>query len=120
MIRPRYLPSGACFDDPAGRLDATVEIVSYALAGETLHFVFDWIMQGKIQQRSLRFHLVVLCLWPQLLPCKRPSASWCARIHGVSRQWATRLKKDFARAVRHKTKTAELTPHSQILQSPPS
>jgi hypothetical protein len=27
------------------------------------------------------------------------SASWCASIHGVSRQWATRLKQDFGRAV---------------------
>lgn len=104
MIRPRYMPPDACFHDPAARLEANVENVSYALAGETLHFVFDWIMQGKIQQRSLRYHLVVLCLWPQLLPCKRPSASWCARIHGVSREWATRLKRDFLRAVRDKSK----------------
>ena len=108
MIRPRYMPPGACFDDPAARLDhsASVEMVSYALAGETLHFVFDWIMQGGLSQRSLRFHLVVLYLWPQLLPCKRPSASWCARIHGVSRQWATLLKKDFARTVSDKSKLA--------------
>jgi hypothetical protein len=50
MIRPRYMPPGACVDDPAARLDhsASVEMVSYALAGETLHFVFDWIMQGGI------------------------------------------------------------------------
>ena len=100
MIRPRYLPPGACFDDPSVRLDRPeVELVSYALAGEALRFVFDWIMEGDVSQRSLRFHLVVLCLWPQLLPCKRPSASWCACIHGVSRQWATRLKQDFGRAV---------------------
>ena len=100
MIRPRYLPPGACFDDPSVRLDRPeVELVSYALAGEALRFVFDWIMEGDVSQRSLRFHLVVLCLWPQLLPCKRPSASWCASIHGVSRQWATRLKQDFGRTV---------------------
>jgi len=107
MIRPRYLPPGACFDDPSVRLDRPeVELVSYALAGEALRFVFDWIMEGDVSQRSLRFHLVVLCLWPQLLPCKRPSASWCASIHGVSRQWATRLKQDFAHAVSNKSKLA--------------
>lgn len=94
MIRPRYLPPPVPLDHPA-----SVEIVSYALAGEALHFVFDWIMQGDASQRSLRFHLVVLCLWPQLLPCKHPSASWCARVHGVSRQWASRLQQDFARTI---------------------
>jgi hypothetical protein len=108
MIRPRYMPPDGYLDDPAARLDhsASVEMVSYALAGETLHFVFDWIMQGGLSQRSLRFHLVVLYLWPQLLPCKRPNASWCARIHGVSRQWATLLKNDFARTVSEKSKLA--------------
>ncbi len=107
MIRPRYLPPNSCFDDPASRMDQSevVETVSYALAGEALHFVFDWIIQGEVEQRSLRFHLVALTLWPHLLPCTRPTISWCARIHGVSRQWATRLKQDFTRAVRDKCKT---------------
>ncbi len=106
MIRPRYMPPDACLDDPAVCVDhsATVEMVSYALAGEALRFVFEWIMEGDVSQRSLRFHLVVLCLWPQLLPCKRPSASWCARIHSVSRQWATRLKQDFGRTVKERSK----------------
>jgi hypothetical protein len=101
MIRPRYLPPNSCFDDPSARLDspAIEEILSYAAFGEALHFIFDWIMEGEVSQRSLRFHLVVLCLWPQLLPCKRPSASWCGRIHGVSRQWACLLQQNFARAV---------------------
>jgi hypothetical protein len=119
MIRPRYLPPNSCFDDPASRMDQSevVETVSYALAGEALHFVFDWIIQGEVEQRSLRFHLVALTLWPQLLPCKRPTASWCARIHGVSRQWATRLKKDFSRAMREKSRRSSVTRNRQISPS---
>jgi hypothetical protein len=105
MIRPRYLPPNSCFDDPAARMDrpAIEEVISYDLFGEAFRFIFDWIMEGDVSQRSLRFHLVVLCLWPQLLPCKRPSASWCGRVHGVSRQWACRLQQDFARAVGKRT-----------------
>ncbi len=48
-------------------------------------------------QRGLRSDLVTLCICPHLLPCKRPSASWCARQHGVSRQRASRLQQEFAR-----------------------
>jgi hypothetical protein len=33
----------------------------------------------------------------KILPCKHPSAAWCARQHGVSRQWASRLHQDFTR-----------------------
>jgi hypothetical protein len=103
MIRPRHVSAQECSVDPSANLDRPeVELVSYALAGEALRFVFDWIMEGDVEQPSLRFHLVVLCLWPQLLPCKRPSASWCASIHGVSRQWATRLRQDFARSMENK------------------
>jgi hypothetical protein len=65
------------------------------LASEALHRISDWIMQGDLQQRSLRFHLVMLCLFPQLLPCKHPSAAWCGEIHGVSGEWARRLRRDF-------------------------
>jgi hypothetical protein len=32
-----------------------------------------------------------------MLPCERPSASWCAREHGVSRQYASRLQQEFTR-----------------------
>ncbi|HUB67480.1 MAG TPA: hypothetical protein VL981_08355 [Candidatus Methylacidiphilales bacterium] len=42
------------------------------------------------EQSGLSAHYV-------LLPCKRPSASWCARQHGVSRQRASRLQQEFAR-----------------------
>jgi len=97
MIAPRYLPPNNSSDDSALHLDqpSDDEILAIALASEALHRIFDWIMQGDAQQRSLRFHLVVLCLFPQLLPCKRPSADWCAQIHGVSAQWARRLRRNF-------------------------
>jgi len=99
MFHARHLPTDSCRDDPAGHLDpAPVDPgLPYAMAGEALHLVFDWIMRGGVEQRSLRFHLVALCVCPQLLPCKHPSASWCARIHGVSRQWASRLQQEFVR-----------------------
>jgi hypothetical protein len=98
MIRPHYVPPDTYFDDPVDRLDLQEadEILPYALAGEALHRVFEWIMRGDVQQRSLRFHLVALCLFPRLLPCKRPSVAWCGKIHGVSREWARRLRQDFA------------------------
>jgi len=97
MIRPRRIPPNSYFDDPATRLDEPTqdEVLSIALAGEALQRIFDWIMEGDVEQRSLRYHLVVLCLFPQLLPCSRPSAAWCARIHGVSREWASRLRRNF-------------------------
>jgi hypothetical protein len=100
MIQPRHPPPGSYVDDPAAKLDradcaASEQTLAYALTLEAFHRVFDWIMRGEVSQRSLRFHLVVLCVCPQLLPCKYPSASWCARIHGVSRQWACRLQQEF-------------------------
>jgi hypothetical protein len=52
-------------------------------------------MRGDLNQRSLRHHLVALCVCPHLLPCKRPSAAWCGRIHGVSRQRASHLHQEF-------------------------
>ncbi len=99
MIRPRHLPSDAYLDDPVSRLDREIDAQAQAftMARETLIRVFDWIVQGDVSQRSLRFHLVILCISPRLLPCKYPSASWCAREHGVSRQWACRLQQEFAR-----------------------
>lgn len=97
MIAPRHLPPNARVDDPISRLEKAIgdEVLSIVLASEAMSQIFDWIMRGYAPQRSLRLHLVVLCLFPQLLPCKRPSAAWCAQIHGVSREWARRLRRDF-------------------------
>ena len=99
MIVPRRLPSDACFDDPAANLDHEVSNlgVSFALAGIGITRVQEWITRGKAKQRGLRSDLVTLCICPQMLPCERPSASWCAREHGVSRQYASRLQQEFTR-----------------------
>jgi hypothetical protein len=99
MIMPRHLPPHACFDDPAANLDrvASDQTLVFALAGFGITRVQEWIARGDAKQRGLRSDLVTLCICPQMLPSKRPSASWCAREHGVSRQWACRLQQEFAR-----------------------
>ena len=101
MIMPRRLPTGACFDDPAANLDRTASDQSsaFALGGLGITRVQEWITRGRAgaTQRALRSDLVTLCVCPHMLPCKRPSASWCAREHGVSRQYASRLQQEFAR-----------------------
>ena len=99
MIRPRRLPTDACFDDPAAKFDHEVGSLgtAFTLAGIGITCVQEWITRGKARQRGLRSDLVTLCICPQMLPCKRPSASWCAREHGVSRQYASRLQQEFTR-----------------------
>ena len=101
MIMPRYMPPDAYFDDPVDRLDPVPrdDSLAFALAGGGITRVQEWITRGRggAKQRGLRSDLVTLCICPHLLPCKRPSASWCARQHGVSRQRASRLQQEFAR-----------------------
>jgi hypothetical protein len=100
MIRPRYLPPGASFDDLAASLDKTAgeHALAIAIAVVGLTRVQEWITRGGgARQRALRSDLVTLSICPHLLPCKRPSASWCAREHGVSRQRASILHQEFAR-----------------------
>jgi hypothetical protein len=101
VIRPRYMPPDAGFDDPVDRLDPVPrdDSSSFALAGRGITRVQEWITRGRggAKQRGLRSDLVTLCICPHLLPCKRPSASWCARQHGVSRQRASLLQQEFAR-----------------------
>lgn len=96
IIVPRRLPPEACWDDPVENLEPAVDeqAVSHALASETLSRLLDWVLRGEVEQRSLRFHLMVLRFCPHLLPCQHPSANWCALQHGVSRQWACRLKQE--------------------------
>ncbi len=99
MMGFHHLPAGGYFDDPAANLDRekNERALYLALVCETVIRIFEWILRGGVKQRSLRFHLVALRLCPQLLPCKHPSVSWCAREHGVSRQWANRLQQEFVR-----------------------
>ena len=103
MIRPRYLPPDAYFDDPAEKLDhgdhaASDRNLAFVLASTGLTRVGDWITRGRggITQRALRVDIVLVCICPQFLPCKRPSAAWVGRQHGVSRTRVNHLRKDFA------------------------
>jgi hypothetical protein len=104
MIMPRHAPPGAYVDDPASKLDhadraASEQTLAFALASGGFTRIGEWITRGRggAKQRALRSDLVLLCICPQFLPCKRPSAAWCARQHGVSRQRASRLQQEFAR-----------------------
>jgi hypothetical protein len=100
MIMPRNAPPGAYLDDPAEKLDpleANVRAMAFRMAGDLHSRIKEWAARGTTRQRALREDLVTLCLCPHLLPCKRPSAAWCARQHGVSREYASRLCREFAR-----------------------
>jgi hypothetical protein len=100
MIRPRYLPPDACFDDPVAKLDPEVNARDshFALASYGLARIKEWAARGNAQQRALRGDLVTLCICPEFLPCKRPSAAWVGEQHGVSREYASRLRREFARS----------------------
>ena len=99
MIQSFRLPAGSYFDDPAANLDRVHNDDALANALTKLEVIrfYEWINRGDTRQRALRSDLVSLCLCPQLLPCKHPSAAWCAREHGVTREYASRLQRDFVR-----------------------
>lgn len=104
MTVPRRVPSDACFDDPADKLDGVDESardIAFVLASTGLTRIGDWITQGRgdAHQRALRSDIVLMCICPQFLPCKRPSCAWLSHQHGVSRTWANNLRKEFARFV---------------------
>jgi len=92
------LPAGSYFDDP-GSAERAAQVDALAIALTRLEIVlfYDWINRGDARQRALRSDLVSLCICPHLLPCKHPSAAWCAREHGVSEEYAARLRRDFVR-----------------------
>ena len=101
MIRPRHLPPDAYFDDPAEKLDRPGDAardLAFVLAGTGLTRVGDWITRGRggVTQRALRMDIVLMCICPQFLPCKRPSGAWLSRQHGVSGTRVNHLRKDFA------------------------
>jgi hypothetical protein len=103
MIMPRYMPPDAYFDDPAEKLDHADGAISennlaFALASGGFTRIGEWITRGRggARQRALRSDIVLLCICPHFL-CKRPSAAWVARQHGVSRQRASLLQQKFAR-----------------------
>jgi hypothetical protein len=101
MIALRPLPPDACIDDPVANLEpmeGDVRSKALSMASYGMTRIKEWATRGDAKQRALRHDLVTLCMCPQFLPCKRPSAAWCGRQHGVSRQYASRLQQEFTRA----------------------
>ena len=103
MIKPRYLPPNACFDDPADKIDSAGRQSDNAtrvhvLASHALTRCGEWITRGKggIKNRAFRTDIVLLSITPQFLPTKHPSAAWVGEQHGVSRQRASELWREFS------------------------
>jgi hypothetical protein len=101
MIGPHHAPPGAYVNDPADTIDhpAKEQPSAFAIASHGITRIKEWATRGNAKQRALRHDLVTLCLCPQFLRCKRPSAAWCGRQHGVSRQYASRLQQEFVREI---------------------
>jgi hypothetical protein len=103
MIKPLYLPPNSYVDDPSERIDRADQADSQqkltcALASAALTRFGEWITRGRsgMKNRALRADIVLLSITPNFLPCKHPSAAWIARQHGVSRQRASELWREFA------------------------
>jgi hypothetical protein len=75
-----------------------VEIVAKEMATVLHASINEWITAGRgwVKDRALRSDIALICVSPHLFECKRPSAAWCARQHGVSREYAARLCREFA------------------------
>ena len=99
MTGPRNMPPGAYSDDPVTNLEPVISDRDshFAMASHGVTRIKEWAARGDTRQRALRDDLVTLCLCPKLLPCKKPSAAWVGRQHGVSREYASRLCREFAR-----------------------
>ena len=99
MIRSIWSLPEFYFKDPAANLDCIPndDLLANALTKLEVIRFYEWINRGNANQRALRSDLVSLCICPQLLPCKYPSAAWCAREHNVTREYASRLQRDFVR-----------------------
>ena len=93
MTMPLNAPQGAYNDDPVANLDPVADErdTHFAMASYGVTRIKEWAARGDTKQRALRDDLVTLCLCPKLLPCKKPSAAWVGRQHGVSREYASRL-----------------------------
>jgi len=103
MIKPRYLPPTACFDDPADKIDSAGRQSAnatrvHALASHALTRCGEWITRGRggVKNRAFRTDIVLLSITPQFLPTKYPSAAWVGQQHGVSRQRASELWREFS------------------------
>ncbi len=103
MIRPLHMPPDAYFDDPADKIDLADRAQSeanltHALASGALTCMGEWVTRGRggATNRAFRADIVLLSVTPHFLPTKRPCAAWVARQHGVSRQRASELWREFA------------------------
>jgi hypothetical protein len=107
MIMPRNAPPGAYIDHPADKLDPidraeTERNEVVALAGALLARVHEWITRGRnrAKDRAFRSDIAILYLSgdraSELFDCKRPSAAWVGRQHGVSRQRASDVGIEFS------------------------
>lgn len=107
MIRPRYCPPDSYIDDPSERLDridrAETERDEILALASALHSrVHEWITRGRnwAKDRAFRSDIAILYLSgdraSEMFDCKRPSAAWVGRQHGVSRERASKLGIMFA------------------------
>jgi hypothetical protein len=73
--------------------------MAFTFAGALHARIHEWITRGRggVRQRALRSDISLLCISPDSFLCKHPCAAWVARQHGVSRQRASLLQKEFAR-----------------------
>ena len=99
MSKPYHMRPDAYVDDPVDKIDppASNQDSSFAMASHGITRIKEWASHRKVKQRALRHDLVTLCICPELLPCKEPSAAWVGRQHGVSREYASRLCREFSR-----------------------
>ena len=112
-IKPRHTPPGGYYlDDPADKIDRADQAESnanlmWSLASEGLFRVVEWMSRGRNSpaDRAFRADLIVLTIRKEFLGCKRPSAAWVGRLHGVSRQRASELWREF---------TQEIAPYLQF------
>jgi hypothetical protein len=103
MIMPRNMPPDAYMDDPAETIDRadqaeSEEKLRSALASGALTCIGEWITRGRggVTNRAFRADIVLLSISPQFLPCDYPNAAWVGRQHGVTRQRASELWREFA------------------------
>jgi len=103
QLRDRRLPSHSRIGVSADRIDRADQAESNAnlvrgLATAAMMRIAKWITEGDggSTNRALRTDIVILAIGKHFLPCKRPSAAWVGRQHGISRQRASELWRELA------------------------
>jgi hypothetical protein len=103
MMESFHGSQDACSDDSASKLDGADQAKSEtsairSAASDALIRIAEWITRegSGTANRALRSDIVILTIGRHLLPCKRPTAAWIARQHGISRQRASELWREFA------------------------